>query len=149
VIGKHLLRGFVVRWLGTRYDFNVEKALHRKHRYIPSVLLVRDVDELNLAYLRQKLSQLPFLWAEAGGRNYYAEFAFPVDYITESLQYVAEAASKVKNRVRMFAIDQTNAISFTVAPQLFSEKTRTWVFNQEELTQRFEDLLQQIRRESG
>ena len=46
-------------------------------------------------------------------------------------------------------MDQTNAISFTVAPQLFSEKSKQWMFNKEELTQRFENLIQQIKRESG
>ncbi len=149
VVGRNLLRGYSVRWTGTKYDFKVERALHRKHRYIPGMLIVKDVDALDLAYIRQKVNQLPFLWAEAGGRNYYAEFAFPVDYLTESLLYVSDAVSKVKEKVKMFAVDQTNAISFSVAPQLFDERSRQWVFNTEELTMRFENLIQQVKRETG
>jgi len=149
VIGKSLLRGYSIRWTGTKYDFKVERALHRKHRYTPGIILVTNVDKLNLAYLRQKLAQLPFVWAEAGGKSYYAEFAFPVDCLTESLLFVSEAVSRVKDRVRMMSVDQTNAISFTIAPSLFNEKSKLWIFNREELSQRFENLLQQIRRESG
>jgi hypothetical protein len=135
--------------MGTRYDFKVDKALHRKHRYLPTVMFVRDVDENSLAFLRQKIDQLPFLWAEAGGKNYYAEFAFPVDYLTESLRYVAEAVSRVKDRVQMLTVDQTNAMGFTIAPKLFDERKKEWMFNQVELAQRFENLVQQVKRESG
>ena len=149
VIGRSLLRGFTVGWMGTNYDFKVDRALNRKHRYLPGVILVRDVDELNLAYIRERINRLPFLWAEAGGKNYYAELAIPVDYLTESLLYVSDVFSKVKDRLRMIAEDQTNAISFTVAPSLFDGKTRKWVFNREEVTQKFENLIMQIRRESS
>jgi winged helix-turn-helix DNA-binding protein len=149
VIGRNLLRGYRINWMGTTFDFKVDRALHRKHRYIPGMLLIKDIDPLSLAFIRQKIDQLPFLWAEAGGRNYYVEFALPVDYLTESLLYVSEAVSKVKERVRMFAVDQTKSIGFTVAPQLFNEKSRQWVFNKEELTMRFENLLQQVKRETG
>ncbi len=149
VIGKNLLRGYFVRWTGTKYDYKVEKALHRKHRYMPGILIIEDVDTMSLAVIRQKVNQLPFLWAEASGRNYYAEFVFPVDYLTESLLYVSDAIMKVKEKVRMLVVDQTNAISFTIAPQLYDERNRKWVFNRGELEVRFENLLQQIRRESS
>jgi len=149
VVRRNLLRGYRINWMGTRYDFKIEKALHRRHRYIPGILLVKDVDELSLAYLRQKINELPFLWAEAGGRNYYAELAFPVDYLTESLQFISEAVSKVKDQVRMFAADQTNSIGFSISPMLFNERTGLWEFNEKELALRFESLIQQIKRETG
>jgi len=149
VVGRNMLRGYSIRWTGTSYDFKVDKALHRKHRYIPVVLIIKDVDALNLAYVRQQINQLPFLWAEAGGKSYYAELAFPVDCLTESLIYVSEAVSKVKDKVIMLTEDQTNSISFTIAPQLFSERNRQWIFNEEELEAKFGNLMQQIRRESG
>jgi len=149
VVGRNLLRGYSIRWTGTKYDFKNERARHRKHSYVWGIILARNVDELNLAYMRQKLNQLPFLWAEAGGKNYYAEFAFPVDYVTESLLYVSEAVSRIRDRVKMITPDQTNAISFSIASQLFNEKTRQWMFNEEELTLRFENLVQQIKGESG
>ncbi|HYB45490.1 MAG TPA: winged helix-turn-helix transcriptional regulator [Nitrososphaerales archaeon] len=149
VVGRHLLRGYSIRWTGTRYDFKFDKALHRKHSYIWGVIVAKDVDELNMAFMRQRLNQLPFLWAEAGGRNYYAEFAFSVDYLTESLVYITEAVSRIKDRVTMLAMDQSNAISFTLAPQLFDAKSSRWLFNKEELMRRFENLVQQIKRESG
>jgi hypothetical protein len=149
VVGRSLIRGYRVNWMGTGYNFKIDRAFHRKHKYIPGIMILRNVDPLTLAFVRQKIDQLPFLWAEAAGKNYYAEFAFPVDYLTESLLYVSEAVAKVKDRVRIFAVDQTNALGFTIAPQLFNEKTRSWSFNREELEARFESLIQQIKREAG
>jgi len=149
VVGRNLLRGYSIRWTGTKYDYKIGKARHRKHSYVWFMLLIKDVDDLELAYLRSKLNRLPFTWAEAGGRNYYAEFAFSVDYLTESLLYITEAVSRVRDRVKMLAIDQTNAISFTLAPCLFSERNRQWEFKVDELTHKFENLVQQIRRKSG
>lgn len=149
VEARNLIRSYSIRWTGTRYDFKVDRALHRQHRYIPGTIIVRNVDSMNLAYIRQKINLLPFLWAEAGGVNYYAELAFPVDYLTESLLYVSEAISRVREKVRMITMDQTNSISFTVCPQLFSEKSKRWMFDIEDVTQRFENLIQKIKSESG
>lgn len=149
VLGRNLLRGYRINWMGTPYDYKFDRALHRKHKYIPEIMIIRDLDELTLTHVRQRICQLPFIWAEAGGRNYYVEFAFPVDSLTESLQYVADAISEVKDRVEMLAIDQTNAIGFTIAPRLFSEESRRWMFNQEEIGGRFKNLAEEIKKESG
>ena len=34
VCSQKLLSGYTVNWMGTRYDYNLEKALHRKHRLL-------------------------------------------------------------------------------------------------------------------
>ena len=35
VLRRDLLKGYMVNWLGTRYDYEAEKPVHRKHRFTP------------------------------------------------------------------------------------------------------------------
>ena len=145
VQGRGLIRGFKVNWMGTKYDFKAEKALQRQHRYFMAVLLVRNVNELERMTLRQQISQLPFLWAEATGRDYFAEFAFPVDYVTEAYQYMEDAIASVRYKAEILTVDQTTALSFSLPVEMFNPTQKRWMFNQQELQSRFENLIIKIR----
>ena len=145
VRGRGLVQGYSVNWMGTQYDYKIDRALHRKHRYFALQLIVRDVNEYELITLRQATNRLPFLWAEAVGENYFAEFAFPVDFVVEGIQYLAEAISTVRERADLLTIDQTASAAFTVPYSLFDPDRGRWKFEPLELTQRFDNLMVQIR----
>jgi hypothetical protein len=145
VCAQKLLQGYTVNWMGTRYDYTLEKVLHRKHRYFAIDFIVRDVSELETMTLRQQIDRLPFLWGEAAGRNYFAELAIPVDYVVEGLQYLGKAGSPVRNRTGVYAIDQTEAARFTIPYTLYDPASRAWVFDKDELIKKFEKLIVQIR----
>ena len=146
VLNRKMLSGFTVNWMGTRYDYTLEKALHRKHRYFAADLFVRDVSELELMTLRQGIDRLPYLWGEAGGRNYFAEFAIPVDNVVEGLQYLGEITQGVRDRMSIYPIDQTEAARFTIAYQLYDESARKWLLDQEKLSEKFGELIVRIKR---
>jgi DNA-binding Lrp family transcriptional regulator len=146
---RRLIRGFVLNWMGTRYDFKLEKALHRKHRYFHLDLLAEGLSEVERMELMSKTNALPFLWAEAGGRNYWAQFAFPVDNMVEAYQYLTEAIRPIKDKVQLVVIDQTNALSFTFSYKLFDQGRKAWAFNQEQLLTKFGDLLLEIKQSRG
>lgn len=145
VLARGLIPGYTVNWMGTRYDYNLEKALHRKHRYFAVDLLVKDLTELESMTLRQSISKIPFLWGEAGGRNYYAGFAIPVDNVVEGLQYIGNVTGSLRDRMRLYPIDQTEAARFTIPYKLYDVQTRKWAFNKAELTEKFENLILQIK----
>jgi len=145
VCSQNLLRGYTVNWMGTRYDYNLEKVLHRKHRYFALDLIVRDVDDSESMDLRRQIDCLPFLWGEAGGQNYYAGFAIPVDYVVEGLQYIGNVASAVKSKMSIYAIDQTESARFTIPYSLYDSGTRRWSFDREELIKKFDKLIVQIK----
>jgi|GEM_PF-384049 len=142
---RRLIRGYTLNWMGTRYDFKLEKALHRTHRYFAIDMLAEGLSQVERMELMAKSNSLPFLWAEAGGENYWAQFVFPLDNMVEAYQYVTSAVRPVRDRVRLMVVDQTNALSFTISYKLFDEKRRAWAFNQEELLGKFGDLLLKIR----
>jgi len=145
VIGRKLLGGYTVNWMGTRYDYNLEKALHRKHRYFAVDFMVKDVNEFETMNLRQQADRLPFLWGEAAGENYFAELALPVDYVVEGLQYLGNAARPVRDKMSLFTLDQTEAARFTIPYSMFDPATKRWNFAREELIKKFEDLIVKIK----
>lgn len=145
VKARHLLHGFIVNWMGTRYDYKIEKALHRKHRYLGLHLLVRNVSEYELISLRQAANRLPFLWSEAVGRTYSAEFAFPMDYTVEGLQYISKTIDNVRNRSELLIADQSEALSFTVPYSLYDYAHKKWIFDSYSLSKRFDNLILQIK----
>jgi len=148
VMARRLLSGYSVNWMGTRYDYAVEKALHRQHRYFAVVLIVRGVTEYETMSLRQAVNRLPFLWSEAVGANYYCEFAFPVDFVVEGLQYLTETVSAVKERTEIYTVDQSDAAGFTISYSKFSHVQKKWEFNVADLISRFDTLIVEIKKES-
>ncbi|MDA4124322.1 MAG: hypothetical protein OK438_02545 [Thaumarchaeota archaeon] len=149
VKSRKLLRGYTVNWMGTRYDYAIEKALHRKHRYLGIGLIVRNVNAAETMSIREKVDRLPYLWAEAAGRNYYAEFAFPVDFVVDGLEFLGDVVANVKDRAQVLTIDQTDAARFTIPYKLFDPTRKRWVFDGQGLITRFEGLLMEIRGRTG
>ena len=146
VLGRRLLRGYSVNWMGTRYDYEIERVLHRQHRYFGVELFVRDPTEYELIGLRQALDRLPFLWAEAVGKNYAAELTFPVDCVVDGFQYLTETIQGVKEKASLYTIDQTDAISFTIPYSLFDQSSKKWTFNFGDLVGRYDQLILQIKK---
>ncbi len=144
VLSRRMFSGYAVNWMGTRYDYTLEKVLHRKHRYFALDLFVKDVNEFELMTLRHDVNRIPFLWSEAGGHDFFAEFALPVDNVVEGLQYVGGIISGMKDRARLYPIDQTEAASFTIPYMLYDQASKEWIFDREELVRRFDRLLVEI-----
>lgn len=148
VMARRLLSGYRVNWMGTSYDYAIEKALHRQHRYFAVTLMVRGVTEYETMSLRQAVDRLPFLWSEAVGANYFCEFAFPVDFVVEGLQYLTETISAVKERTEIYVVDQSDAAGFTISYSRYNQARKKWEFNLADLISRFEALIVEIKKET-
>ena len=146
IVGKALLKGYSVNWAGTRYDPKLEKAMHRRHRYMWLELLVKNVTDTERMLLSANMNKLPFLWFEAGGGNsYFAQVAFPMETLTEALAFIKEITSPVRSRSIWHFMDQANALRFSIVPSMYDEESRKWKFNQEELLRRFDKLVLEIK----
>jgi len=144
VVGN-LLKGYMVNWAGTRYDPKLEKALHRRHRYMWLELMVNNVTETERMELMGRVNQLPFVWFEAGGHDYYAQIAFPMETMTEALSFIKEATLSVRQKAIWHFMDQANALRFSITPGLYDEETKKWKFDQVELLKRFDQLVLEIK----
>jgi hypothetical protein len=145
VVGNNLLKGYLVNWAGTRYDPKLEKALHRRHKYMWGELLVRDVKESEKMELMANVSRLPFVWLEAGGQNYFAQVAFPTETMAEALSFIKEITAPIREKATWHFTDQTNALRFTLVPSLYDVTTKKWRFDQSELLSRFDKLVLEIK----
>ena len=145
LVGNGLVKGYLVNWAGTRYDPRLEKAMHRRHRYMWLELLLTDLTETERMEIMGKVNQLPFLWFEAGGRNYFAQIAFPTETITEALSFVKDVTSPVRQKATWHFMDQANALRFTIVPSLYDKETKQWRFDQGELLSRFDRLVLEIK----
>jgi hypothetical protein len=148
VMARRLLSGYRVNWMGTRYDYAVEKALHRQHKYFAIAMMVRGVTEYEAMSLRQAVDRLPFLWSEAAGENYFCEFSFPVDFVVEGLQFLTEVISAVKERTEIYVVDQSDAAGFTISYDKFNQARRKWEFNLPDLISRFDALIVEIKKDT-
>jgi hypothetical protein len=142
---RKLQGGYTVNWMGTRYDYTIEKALHRKHRYLGVGMTVKDVTPLEMMTLREAANRLPFIWAEAAGKDFYAEFTFPIDFAVEAFQYLGRATMEVKDRASIYIIDQTEAARFTISYQLYDDESKMWKFDQTRLIEQYKNLLMKIK----
>jgi len=145
VVGNNLVRGYLVNWAGTRYDSKLEKAFHRRHRYMWVELLARGLTENERMELMAKVNRLPFVWLEAGGQNYFAQIAFPSEMITEALGFIKEVVSPIKQKATWHFMDQANALRFSIVPSLYSQEQKKWNFDQVELLNRFDKLVLEIK----
>ncbi len=146
VARRRLIKGYRINWAGNYYDSQSERPGHRKHRYVWIELIVRDISEKEREDLMSKASEVPFVWLEGGGTNYHVQLAFPIESMTEAMQYVEEVIAPVRDRTRWFLMDQTNALRFTVNPRLYDEQTKSWKFQQPELLARFDKLIVEVKR---
>lgn len=145
LMGNGLLKGYLVNWAGTRYDPKIEKALHRRHKYMWVELLVSNVTESERITLMANISRLPFVWLEAGGQNYFVQIAFPMESVTEALGFIKDIVGPVRQRAVWHFMDQTNALRFTLNPELYNTSEKAWKFDQAELMNRFDKLILEIK----
>jgi hypothetical protein len=145
LIGNNLLKGYLVNWAGTRYDPRIGKALHRRHKYMWVELLVSDVTESERMELMANINRLPFIWLEAGGENYFAQIAFPMETMTEALEFIKEAIAPIRGKSSWHFMDQANALRFSLVPSLYDQEVGKWKFDYEELLEKFDRLVLEIK----
>ena len=149
VVGRGLIKHYTIRWPGTKYDSKIERALQRQHRYFWVDVLVRNPSKVERMEMAAKANGLPFLWAEASGKDYYAQFAFPVDFFTEAMQHLEEILRPASDGAELYMMDQTNALAFTISYTLYDQESKRWTFDQSSLESRFEELMLKIREKGG
>ncbi len=146
VLGRQMLRGHKVNWVGTGYNPENDRGKHRRHTYQPIDLIFKDITPSERATVMGLTNALPFLWWEASGRSsYYAQLAFPTETISEAMEFLGRALQPVKDKARWLMVDQKHSLVFGLEPKLYDNESRTWRFNQAEILGKFEQLLLQIK----
>jgi len=147
VLGRQMLNGHKVNWVGTGYNPASDSGKHRRHTYQPIDIILRNISPAERAPVMGMMNALPFLWWEASGStSYYAQLAFPTETISDAMEFLARALMPLRERARWFMVDQKHSRVFALEPKLYDNESRAWTFNQAELIAKFEQLLMQIKR---
>lgn len=149
VLGGNLINGYRINWLGTRYDYKLERALHRKHRYVIVDIFARATTEEEKMKLYAEINRLPFVWGYASGVDFFCEIAIPIDMFVETLQYIERCTSHIKGRVSFYIVDQTNSLGFTIPYTLYDQERGEWVLDREKVFEAFRSVLIKIREGSS
>ncbi|HEY6282556.1 MAG TPA: hypothetical protein VIW22_01370, partial [Nitrososphaerales archaeon] len=122
------------------------KAWQQQHAHMGLQFVVRGATEAEQQELLTKMVQLPFIWSTGVGEGtFYSEFVVPLEYYSETFQYLAQALLDSRGRTEYFIGDQINALSFTVPPRLYDKETEAWTNNAEEALSRFKNLVLTLR----
>lgn len=146
---RKLIKGYVIKWMGTTYDYKAERSANKKHTYLWVVVMFSDLDQARRLEVMARINQLPFIWSEAVGDMYEAELVFPIESLTEGLQYIAEVIADTRSVAKYFIVDQTNSNAFTIIPRLFDEASQSWQFDGARLMSDCEKLVLEIREGTG
>lgn len=145
VLGRGLLKGYIMNWIGTGYDHETERPVHRKHRYTPVEIFADGLEKDERVELMRSVEQLPYAWLEGcGQRSYYAKIVFPNEEFTEALDFLGQVVKLSRRKARCLTIDQAHALWFTLPLQNYEEKRQRWAFDQSDLQQRFALLVQKM-----
>ena len=144
VLGRRLITGYAVGWHKLKYDRVLNKNKLRPHGYLVSALLVKGVSTQERSILMEKLNRLPFLWSEAAGKDYYSQFAFPIDASNEALDYVRQALRPLGERAECHILNQKEMQSFSIGYKLWDTQRDSWKFNQQGALTQLDGLLPKL-----
>jgi DNA-binding Lrp family transcriptional regulator len=125
VKAKGLVKGYRLIWQGTRYDFAQNRPVSRND-YVEITILLEDGTGAEVTELMMLLNSTPFLWSEAYGAAYCAEIFVPTYEYVSLLAYLDKFVSKVGERLRVFTMDQNQAVRFVICHGLFDGESRKW-----------------------
>jgi hypothetical protein len=145
---KRMINGYVLRWMGTTYDSDTERVNHKQRKYIMIPVFVRRITEAERGDLIGQMNRTPFLWCEAAGEDYHAQFAFPVEMVNDAFSYLRDSLERFGSRATYSIFDQTNALSFTFSYGMFDDNVRQWTFEGPELLTRFESLSAKMKEDT-
>lgn len=111
------------------------------HTYLQAHIIIRGIGKDELGRLMYEMHQLPFLWFEAGGENYFCEVAIPLELANEALLHIKQATSPFEGRRRISIRAAGEAASFSITPELFDQKSKRWTFEPERTFKRVESIL--------
>ncbi len=141
VLQRGLIRGYSVGWHRARYDFELKKTRVRQHGYVAVALLVQGISEYERMTLMAGLNRLPFLWSQAAGRDFYSQFAFPLDTANEAFEYLKAQLKPFGPRAEAFLLNQKEMLSFCIGHMLWDDAKGRWTFEKEALLRRFDSLI--------
>jgi hypothetical protein len=149
VVQRGLISGYSIRWLATKYNRPAEDFERRRHRYLVVNVIVKGINNNEFLELTGKANRTPFLWGEMRGKDYLAQFAFPIEATMDAFEYLREVLRPFADRASYYVVDQKNMAQFALPYNSWSDYEKEWRFEKDNTLARMEDLVLKIRSGTG
>jgi hypothetical protein len=132
-----------IMWPGTGPKSQEDlKAWQQHHATMGLEFVVRNSRESEIREVLAEMERLPFTWSTGAGEGtFHSSFVIPLEYYSETLQYLAQALLDSRGRTEFYIGDQANALTFTVSPRLYDKETEAWTDTAEDALARFRNLV--------
>ncbi|HEV2225447.1 MAG TPA: hypothetical protein VGR56_01430 [Nitrososphaerales archaeon] len=122
------------------------KAWQQHHAHMGVQCLVRNSTERESHELLTKMQRLPFSWVNGGSEgNFLSELVIPLEYYSETLQYLSEVFLEARGRTEFTIGDQANALSFTIPTHLYDKEADAWTDTADDTLARFKKLVLTVK----
>ncbi len=136
-----------LNWLRSNMNTDLGKPFAPRHKFALTSVCVRSVSPEELAHLSEKLNVLPFMWFEAGGQDYTAELAIPLEQMVETMSYLREVLEPVADRSSTYLGDTTYSRGYSPPRLLVNDSKGEWVFDLDAQMLRLDQQLTMMRNE--
>ena len=103
------------------------RAWQQHHAHMAIQFLVRSSTKAESRTLLNKMERLPFNWANGGGEgSFLSEFVVPLEYYSETFQYLSESLHDSRRRTEFYIANQADAMSFTLPTHLYDRAADGW-----------------------
>ena len=148
VLGRQMLKGHKVNWIGTAYNPENDRGKHRRHTYQPIDIMLKDVtpgekatrDGPRRTPSRSSGGRLP-----GGAATTRSSSSRPTRSRRRCSSSRAPCSPLGTGLDGSWSTRRTR-LSFGLEPRLYDNESRSWKFNQSEVLGKFEQLLLQIKR---
>jgi hypothetical protein len=143
LIKKGLVRHYVIGWQGAQLGRHMAESPRRMRRYVLVGFVARRLSGSERVILMDFMSKTPFTWAEAGGNDYLARCAFPIEMATEALEYMRDAIGLLRGKAQYYLVDQRSSEIFPMNERLWDVGKSQWRFDKESILEDFKRRLAQ------
>ena len=139
---------YSLRWPATGMRDQEElKPWQQHHAHMGVDFLVRNSTESERRELLDRMERLPFNWANGGSEEgeFYSEFFIPLEYYSETFQYMAEVLYDSRGRTEFSIGDQANSLGFTIPTHLYNAEAGAWAEDADDALARFKKMILTIK----
>ncbi len=132
-----------IMWPGTGPKSQEDlKAWQQHHATMGLEFVVRNSRESEIREVLAEMERLPFIWSTGAGEGtFHSSFVIPLEYYSETFQYLAQALLDSRGRTEYYIGDQANALTFTVPTRLYDKEAEAWTDNVDNALARFRNLV--------
>ncbi len=118
------------------------KPWQQHHAQMAIQFFVRNPSKSESHNLLDRMERLPFNWANGGGEgSFLSEFVVPLEYYSETFQYLSETLQDSRRRTEFYIANQADALSFTIPTHLYDRDANTWSNRADDALARFKKLV--------